>query len=161
MKNSTQKIVRIVLIIAVLCVAWNVYSGWKKGRAEAFESWDPRDYLYETLPAGPSNSGPGITPQPSGAEPALPKAIGVSTDLLPTTGPVQSDDWSQFAPKDALASKNYLEAAQLIGQNTISGSLKNPNMSLRADPPIKKDDSLSPWLVSTFDADPLRKKLDC
>jgi len=158
MKN-TQMLIRIVLALAVLCVAWNIYKGWNKSR-EAFESWDPRDYLYETLPASAASAGPGLTPQPSGAEPMVPKAIGVSTDLLPTRGP-ETDDWSQFAPKDALASKNYLEASQLIGQNTISGSLKNPNYSLRADPPIKKDDALSPWLVSTFDADPMRKKLDC
>jgi len=159
MKN-TQSIIRIVLAIAVLCVVYNIWKGWKGGRSEGFESWDPRDYLYETLPAGPANAGPGITPQPSGMEPKVPQAIGVSTDLLPTTAP-QMDDWSEFAPKDALASKNYLTAAQLIGQNTIAGSLKNPNYSLRADPPIKKDDKLSPWLVSSYQADPLRKPLDC
>jgi hypothetical protein len=157
--NNTQKIIRVVLAVAILCVIWNIYTGWKQGK-ENFESWDARDYLYETLPPNPAGAGPGMTPQPSGAEPKVPQAFGVSTDLLPTRGP-KTDDWSEFAPRDALNQKNFLEASQLIGQNTVTGSLKNPNMSLRADPPIKRDDQLSPWLMSTFDADPLRKKLDC
>lgn len=160
MKNY-GKLIKIVLAVAVLYIIYRVWSARKAAVSEGFETWDPRDYLYATLPAKDMSSGPGVTPMPSSATPSpLPKAIGLSTDLLPVAKP-KLDDFSEFAPKNALSEQNFLSAEKMIGLDTINGSLKNPNYSLRADPVIKKNDEISPWSVSTFDSDPLRKKLDC
>jgi hypothetical protein len=158
---KSGKIVKFLIFAVVAYVVYKILKGYLDSKKEEFEAFDPSDYLYVTVPANTASGGPGLTPQPAGSTPSpSPKAFGVSTDLLPTEGP-KKDDFSEFAPKNPLAEKNFLEASKMIGLDTIGGSLKNPNMSLRADPPIAKSDDVSPWLNSTFMADPLRKKLDC
>ncbi len=160
MKNY-GKIVKILLAVAALYIVYRIWKAYRDSKAaEEFEAFDARDYLYSTLPAKDMTTGPGVTPMPTTTPSPLPKAIGLSTDLLPAAKP-KLDDFSEYAPKDALSEQNFLSAEKMIGLDTINGSLKNPNYSLRADPAIKKNDEISPWSVSTFTADPLRKKLDC
>lgn len=161
MKNY-GKLIKMLIAVVALYIVYRIYKAYKESRAaKEFEAWDARDYMYSTIPAKDMSNGPGVTPMPSSSTPSpLPKAIGLSTDLLPAAKP-RLDDFSEYAPKDALAEQNFLSAEKMIGIDTINGSLKNPNYSLRADPAIKKNDEISPWSVSTFTADPLRKKLDC
>ena len=163
MMKQYNKLFKAILIVAFAYIIYRLWKAWRQSKMmEGFAASDPRDFLYATLPAKDMTVGNGVTPRPAGATMApLPKAIGVSTDLMPPPTPVVENDFAEFAPKNALADRNFLEADKMIGIDTIEGSLKNANYSLRADPPLKKDDSISPWMVSTFTHDSRRKKLDC
>lgn len=79
-------------------------------------------------------------------------------DLLPAD---ESNAWTESNPKvDKVlpGSKNYLVAGEHLGmQNSVN---RNPNMSLRSDPYIPKDNTVSPWLISTMEADKNRRGLE-
>lgn len=70
-------------------------------------------------------------------------------DLLPKTNEVK--EWeSQFPVGDGDAKdKNFLVAGYNIGINTVSTSLKNPNLQLRSDPYIPRVD-VGPWNQSSI-----------
>lgn len=55
--------------------------------------------------------------------------------------------------------QNFLDNTNLIGSNTSGPSLKNPNLQLRADPFIKKEDT-GPFLQSSYEPDMYRKPID-
>ena len=79
-------------------------------------------------------------------------------DLLP------SDKNSEFASLNPVNSGNVdlpdmLQAGSLIGVDTIGQTLKNPNMQLRSDPVIKKE-QVGPWNYSSFEPDLARVPLE-
>jgi hypothetical protein len=47
---------------------------------------------------------------------------------------------------------DLLQAGSLIGLDTIGQTLKNPNLQLRSDPIIVKQ-NVGPWNNSTYEAD--------
>ena len=47
---------------------------------------------------------------------------------------------------------DMLQAGSLIGVDTIGQTLKNPNLQLRSDPVIKKE-QVGPWNFSSFEPD--------
>ena len=80
------------------------------------------------------------------------------TDLLPKSGAAAEFD-SQF-PVGAgdLTAKNFLSAGHHIGINTVSGSQKNANYQLRADPYIEPR-HVTPFNQSTMLPDMSRKDI--
>lgn len=78
----------------------------------------------------------------------------ISSDLLPK---VDKKD-QPYSPD--LKGMKLLDPEDYIGMDTISNTLRNANLSLRADPPNPKT-PVSPWMNSTIDNDPYRKGLEC
>ena len=80
-------------------------------------------------------------------------------ELLPQD---PNSQWAQVNPTGAgdIQGKNFLSAGALIGVNTIGQSLRNPNLTLRPDPPCPQIQGLSPWNNSTIEPDLQRKSLD-
>ena len=78
-------------------------------------------------------------------------------ELLPKDA---NSQWAQLNPtgKGELSNVNLLKAGYHIGIDTIGQSLRNANLSLRAEPPNPRV-AVSPWLNSTIDADLSRKPL--
>ena len=81
----------------------------------------------------------------------------ISLDMLPEDEVVlktsEGDD-------NKLGGMNFLQAGNEYNINTVSGSLRNANYQLRADPPIAKTLNNCPWNTSTIEADLERKPLD-
>ena len=75
-----------------------------------------------------------------------------ANDLLPN-GVSEGED-------NKLGGMNFLQAGNEYNINTVSGSLRNANYQLRADPPIAKTLNNCPWNTSTIEADLERKPLE-
>lgn len=108
---------------------------------------------YESSPAAAATMTDGS------AMTCYPKAKLAAEDLLPKEA--ANTKWAQINPvgTGALQNVNLLTAGYNLGVNTVGASHKNPNMSIRSDPPIPKMD-VSPWLNSTIEPDTWRKKLE-
>ena len=76
-------------------------------------------------------------------------------DLLPKSSDMTASLWAKVNPvgEKKLKDKNFL-----VGVDTQGSSLRNANLQLRADPPNPRK-KVSPWMNSTIEQDPLRKKL--
>lgn len=130
-------------------------------RSEQNQDVQPKDDLdvpfksidYESNPSGASTIPDGS------AMTCYPKAKLSAEDLLPKEA--ANTKWAQINPvgTGALQNVNLLTAGYNLGVNTVGASHKNPNMSIRSDPPIPKLD-VSPWLNSTIEPDTWRKKLE-
>lgn len=86
----------------------------------------------------------------------------ISANLLPKDTQMKNQ-WSLYAPKpEQLQSNNFLDArSNLLGENTIGGSLRNANHSLRKDPPIQRIPNATIWNNATIEAsDTWRRALD-
>ena len=74
-------------------------------------------------------------------------------ELLPLDNNKQ---WNNIAPNKDLKNLNLVNAGQHIGINTISGSLRNPNLQIRSEPIIPKN-NIGPWNNTTIEPDKTRK----
>jgi hypothetical protein len=119
---------------------------------EAMETYDDEEDTTEGF-----NENPGDYPFTN-----APPTGGVATNRLPNQGPGSSSNpgnWKDFAPKNAL-DQNFMDAAQQIGVDTVSSSLKNPSYDLRNNIPIPKSYTVSPWMQSAgVDPDLTRNNL--
>jgi hypothetical protein len=115
-----------------------------------------RDYFDEEEFAGPSAAPVGA---PQGANPDVIRTPpgSISAALLPDTASPEHADFAEFAP-NVLEGQNFLDAKAFIGLNSVSGSLRNPNLSVRREPPNPQT-PVGPWNVSTIIADPYRTGL--
>lgn len=157
-----KSLLKFLLAAVVLFVLYRAYIQ-VPARAAPSEGYSPflKDtYPFADSPAGvqgitnrPVRMGPSTTP--STTSPPLP----VSTDLLPTPVTAPTNWGAEYAPRE-LTGANLLSAVQSIGTDTVGSSLRIPNLTLRADPPIEKK-NIAPWLQSTVDPDLWRKSLDC
>ena len=88
-----------------------------------------------------------------------PRDSVTAAELLPRNDPYNM--WSQVNPETPghLADMNYLESGHHFGINTVGSSLRNPNLQLRADPPIAQIE-VSPWLQSTISPDTNRRAFE-
>lgn len=88
-----------------------------------------------------------------------PRDSVTAPELLPREDPYNM--WSQVNPETPghLADKNFLESGHHFGINTVGSSLRNPNLQLRADPPIPQIE-VSPWLQSTISPDTNRRAFE-
>ncbi len=142
---------------------WATTERFREG-ADAFGEAEgavrPRDEQETTYKPVDFDSAPMTTPADASRSMAcFPKDKITAEDLLPKDA--ANTKWAQLNPTGtgALQNVNFLTAGYNMGVNTIGSSHKNPNMTIRADPYIPKED-VSPWLQSTIDHDPWRKKLD-
>jgi hypothetical protein len=86
--------------------------------------------------------------------------FAVSSSLLPD--PHDKDGLEGFSDcntTDPLSNQVFLGAAQQIGADTISNSLKNSNQSLRSEPPNPVL-AVGPWNLSTIYPDLTRRPLE-
>lgn len=82
---------------------------------------------------------------------------GLASSLLPREVASQ-EDFGQFAPEDVLKGQNFLDPRQQIGfPETIGGTLRNSNQSIRAEPPNPKH--VYTWNNSTITPDLMQRKL--
>ncbi len=87
-------------------------------------------------------------------------AGGVATNRIGISSQQRSDNWSLFAPKNALSSENFLDASKYIGVDTQGSSLRNASHDLRNNIIIPKPKQpISPWLQSDIDADMSRNSI--
>ena len=81
------------------------------------------------------------------------KAIANPNELLPTDA---NSQWAALNPvnmnQGSILNGDMLQAGHHIGLDTIGQSLKNPNLQLRSDPIIPKQE-VGPWNQSTYEPD--------
>ena len=79
-------------------------------------------------------------------------------DLLPKD---ESSAWAQMHPTGSgtLASKNFLQAGQHVGIDTVGQTLRNANLQIRSEPANPRL-MVSPWLNSTIEADTNRRPFE-
>lgn len=77
-------------------------------------------------------------------------------DLLPHDA--ANSKWAQVAPagQGDVKNQNFLTAGFHVGKDTIGVARKNPNLSLRAEPPNPKN-VVSPWMNSSIEPDQYRR----
>lgn len=80
------------------------------------------------------------------------------SDLLPKD---DNSQWSNLNPSSQKQpnTPDLLQAGYHIGLDTVSQTLKNPNLQLRSDPIITKKD-VGPWNLSTVEPDLARVPLE-
>ena len=82
---------------------------------------------------------------------------GLASSLLPREVASQ-EDFGQFAPEDILKGQNFLDPREQIGfPETIGGTMRNSNQSIRAEPPNPK--SVYTWNNSTIVPDLMQRKI--
>ena len=79
-------------------------------------------------------------------------------DLLPYNDMAH---WADIYPSGTgqLQNKNFLHAGHHVGINTVGQTLKNANLQLRSEP-ANPQIQVSPWLMSSYSADLLRRPLE-
>ena len=79
-------------------------------------------------------------------------------DLLPKD---ESSAWAKMHPtgEGSLESKNFLQAGQHVGIDTVGQTLRNANLQLRSEPPNPRL-MVSPWLNSTIESDTNRRPFE-
>ena len=100
----------------------------------------------------------GITTAPTSCYPQNTLGPG---DLLPSGESKQIQDFNNTYPvgEGILKGVNFLDAGFHVGVNTIGQSLRNANLSLRAEPQNPQV-KVSPWMNSTIAPDLSRLSLD-
>lgn len=92
---------------------------------------------FDDAPVMSPMSAPGVRLPPS----------GVASSLLPVKPQDGDVDFSEFAP-NVLDGQSFLDPAAFVGVNTVSGSLRIANHSIRANPPNPQI-PVGPWNQST------------
>ena len=156
----------IVLLIALL-VIWAVmsYSNSKIGVKDNYTN------AVSSVPSHPLSSSIASTAG-SVAQPPANAAVSSSSgyalqpvanpkDLLPKD---QNSQWGALNPITNVTPgtpfpSDLLQAGNLIGLDTISGTLRNANLDLRSDPIIQKV-NIGPWNNSTIEPDLARVPLE-
>jgi len=93
------------------------------------------------------------TPPSASASASTPAPIANPDGLLPID---TNSQWASLNPvnmnKGDMLNGDMLQAGYHIGLDTIGQTLKNPNLQLRSDPIIPKQD-VGPWNQSTYEPD--------
>lgn len=157
-KFFTKERVLILIIFVILAWALLSYSGSKTN-------------LYDNMDVG-MTSGSGtssIIPQPTVSSNVVSdssvsnntsvpsgynsQSVSNPSHLLPVD---QNSAWSALNPNTmnsgSIIMPDLLQAGYHIGLDTIGQTLRNPNLQLRSDPLISKQD-IGPWNNSTIEAD--------
>lgn len=76
-------------------------------------------------------------------------------DLLPTDS---NSKWAQVNPagQGSLKDANFLNAGHHMGTNTVGSTNRNPNLSIRSEPPNPQV-KVSPWMQTTIEPDYKRR----
>ena len=130
---------RLFILVIFSVLAWLLlsYSGSKSFSLDSMETGTDTDAAAapSAAPAGPS------------AQVASPN------ELLPTDA---NSQWAALNPvnmnQGSILNGDMLQAGYHIGLDTIGQTLKNPNLQLRSDPIIPKQE-VGPWNQSTYEPD--------
>ena len=148
--NGTQgffTVNKVMIILFALITIWLLtqYSGDK------FTNIDSMDTGTATAAGAPASADK--TPEiAAGAAQAL-GTIANPNELLPTD---TNSQWAALNPvnmnQGSILNGDMLQAGHHIGLDTIGQTLKNPNLQLRSDPIIPKQE-VGPWNQSTYEPD--------
>ena len=98
----------------------------------------------------------------TGTQPSLdcfPKDTVTPQELMPREDPYNTWQLSNPPVNGHLADRNFLESGHHFGIDTVSNSLKNPNLQLRSDPVIPQV-PVGPWQQSTYSPDTNRRQFE-
>jgi hypothetical protein len=132
---------RLFILIVFAVLAWFLlsYSGSKSFSLDSMETG--------------TNSAASPTPPTTASAPSAPASIANPNELLPTDA---NSQWAALNPvnmnQGSMLNGDMLQAGYHIGLDTIGQTLKNPNLQLRSDPIIPKQD-VGPWNQSTYEPD--------
>lgn len=98
----------------------------------------------------------------AGSQPKMdcfPRDVITPQELMPRDDSYNT--WQQTSPpvNGHLADRNFLESGHHFGIDTISNTLKNPNLQLRSDPVIPQV-QVGPWSQSTYGPDTNHRQFD-
>jgi hypothetical protein len=136
---------RLFVLIIFLVLAWMLlsYSDAKSFSVDSMETGTGSDSAPPSTVPSVDSSMPAVTP-PTIANP---------NELLPTDA---NSQWAALNPvnmnQGSILNGDMLQAGHHIGLDTIGQTLKNPNLQLRSDPIIPKQD-VGPWNQSTYEPD--------
>lgn len=128
---------RLFILVVFSVLAWLLlsYSGSKSFRMDSMETGTD---------TAPVDTGVAAPPAASIANP---------NELLPTD---TNSQWAALNPvnmnQGSILNGDMLQAGHHIGLDTIGQTLKNPNLQLRSDPIIPKQE-VGPWNQSTYEPD--------
>jgi hypothetical protein len=137
---------RLFILIVFVVLAWLLLS---------YSS--DKSFSYDSMETGTSSAPPAAphtTPDSLlSVDSNRPKAVADPADLLPTDA---NSQWAALNPvnmnQGSILNGDMLQAGYHIGLDTIGQTLKNPNLQLRSDPIIPKQD-VGPWNQSTYEPD--------
>ena len=141
-KFVTPQRMFVLIIFAVLAWFLLSYSGSKSFSLDSMETGTDSAPASASAPTKLSTS-----------VPSLPASIANPNELLPTDA---NSQWAALNPvnmnQGSMLNGDMLQAGYHIGLDTIGQTLKNPNLQLRSDPIIPKQD-VGPWNQSTYEPD--------
>ena len=145
--RNTPKNMKIFLAVVALAVAAVI--GW------VFYSRSRYEAIGDQIRGSPiENSGMAAAP-----DMGFP-GNGVSSSLLPSLAPAPAEDSGMLLPTDILKGQSFLDTRQQIGYpESISGSLRNSNQSIRQEP-ISPRRPVSIFNTSTIVADTGRRGME-
>jgi hypothetical protein len=130
---------RMFVLVVFLVLAWFLLS-----------YSDSKSYSMDSMETGTS-SAPAAAPADASAP--VDKPVANPNDLLPSDA---NSQWAALNPvnmnQGSILNGDMLQAGYHIGLDTIGQSMKNPNLQLRSDPIIPKQDA-GPWNQSTYEPD--------
>ena len=154
----------VLLMVIVAALGYFAYA-YMYGAMEFEKVFRP----IEPMTSGDMQSGPAAISSPGVIEsPAAPMIAAAATsgyksidtvkpaDLLPVD---TNDRWQKENNLPGLKMPDLMSADFMIGRDSIGQSLKNPNLQIRADPPIPRI-SGNLWNNSNIDEDRTQVELD-
>lgn len=153
-KLANSPVVQVIAIVALILSALFIgYSTMKKESMEMVHSAKPdikkeedcQEILQESVKAEPVES----QEFASTNLPEISEGEITPQDLLPKPCDVKAFEAQFPEGQGDVTDKNFLVAGYNIGINTVSSSLKNPNLQLRSDPYIPREET-GPWNQSTI-----------
>jgi len=166
LKSDMGKWIFVAVVIAIVGYSLMNYSSSKGLVLDAMSNGSAQPLDESTMAAGVQRAKPASYDQP---EPSVAAATSGNSDYqqADTANPedlLPSDKNSEFANLNPVNSgkvdlPDMLQAGSLIGVDTIGQTLKNPNLQLRSDPVIKKE-QVGPWNYSSFEPDLARVPLE-
>lgn len=88
-----------------------------------------------------------------------PKDTITAQELMPKDDSYNTWNESSPAVSGHIADRNFLESGHHFGIDTVSNTLKNPNLQLRSDPVIAQV-KVGPWSQSTYGPDTNKRQLE-
>ena len=154
-KFFTSQRVLILAIFLLLCFVLTAYASGKTTYQPAKEGFDEHPGPKQGFQTeGSEDSGAQETKDSKEGFHNMASSAGnvnSPSDLLPMNG--NSELVGSFKSEEGVFPDNLLEAGSHQGLNTVSSSMRNANLQLRADPAIQKKSGCW-WGESTIHPDP-------
>ena len=149
---------KVIMIIALVILAYMLFS-YGNNKGLVMDSMANNDTVGDVYNDKKEESGQQGAVVP--AKPAVVSGPASPEDLLPSDS---NSEWSALKPTSVDKSKgimsaDLLEPTSVIGTSTGTSLGCAPNLQLRGDPTIQKQD-IGPWNQSTCEGDVTRKPLE-